>query len=875
MSRLRFVFRRFFRRRDLESELEEELAFHVYRETALRVQEGQPAQSARQEALRQFGNLGLVAEVTRRQWGLTWMEEFSSDLRIAIRQAARSPRLTLAVVATLAIGIAAQATVYSVVHAVLIDPYPYRDAMRMVHFHLYDKEPAPLDLGLIGPQFSQFEKSPVLDGAVADDAYTMSLTGGDLPEQLQVARMSLNSFQYFGVPPLLGRTFGPSDRSRVAILSYRFWKSHFAGRADAIDRVLQLDREDYTIIGVMPPRFAWLGSDVYVPLPYSADPRRPVSVYGRIRRGVTDKAAEQALQPMLDSFAKETPQNFPVNFKVHVVPINELAIGRFRGVLILLFISVSFLLLLACVNVAILLLARGETRQAEIAMRKALGASRRRIITQLLTESMLFSSLGGCCGILLTFGGVHLIRHFIQPLPTLFPPEAEIAVNVPVLIFSVAISMLTGISCWLWPALLVSRVDLRHAVNSSAHKLASRRGTQASHIVLLSVQVTMTILLLACSGATVQKLFELLHTNLGYDPQNLASVNLVIREGVHNQWADRVHYYQQIREAIAGDPNVLSAAIGSLPSRNLETTSLSAPGLPDASGYVVTQQVSSGYFSTARIPLLLGRVWTRDEEIHAIRLALINQTMRRRYWPNTNPIGQTIILNHGVANGDVWKLIAPGDNQHFQVIGVLGDVPNRGLDEAVYPGVYIPYSMTPYDGFDIAFRARSDPAGLLHAVEEHVHSVDANQAVGSFVSAGDLLEGDSLGREQFAATLFGGFAFLALAFAVSGLYSVQAYLVTQRTREFGVRIALGAKRIHIAYLVTRGCALAVFSGTVVGLFLVVALNRVFVEWTSGDTRDPIMLSAVVLLLLFAAGAASALPARTAASIPPMVALRSE
>lgn len=874
MNRLRFLFRRFFRRRDLESELEEELAFHVHRETALRVEEGQSELSARQQALRQFGNLGLVAEATRRQWGLAWIDEFSSDLRIALRQAARSPRLTFAIIATLAIGIAAQATVYSVVHAVLIDPYPYRDAMRMVHFHLYDKEPAPFDLGLTAPQFLQFETSPVLDGAVADDAYTMSLTGGDLPEQLQVARMSLNSFQYFGVPPLLGRTFGPSDRSRVAVLSYRFWKSHFAGRPDTMGKVLQLNREDYTIIGVMPPRFAWLGSDAYVPLPYSADPRRPVSVYGRIRKGVTDKAAEQALQPMLDAFAKETPPNFPVKFKVHVVPINEIAIGRFRGVLILLFISVSFLLLLACVNVAILLLARGQARQAEIAMRKALGASRLRIIAQLLTESVLFSSMGGCFGILLTFGGVHLIRHFIEPLP-LFPPEANITVNLPVLIFSVAISMFTGISCWLWPALLVSRVGLSLAVSSSAHKVASRRGAQRSHIVLLAVQVTMTILLLSCSGATLRRLFELVHTNLGYDPQNLASVNLVIREGVHNQWADRVYYYEQIRKAIASDPGVLSAAIGSLPSRNVETTSISAPGLPDASGYVVTQGVSSGYFSTARIPLLRGRVWTRDEGIHATRLALINQTMRRRFWPDADPIGQIIVLNHGVANGDVWKLVAPGDDQHFQVIGVVGDVPNRGLDEAVYPGVYIPYSMTPYDGFDIAFRARSDPAGLLHAIEEHVHSVDATQAVGSLVSAHDLLEDDSLGRERFAASLFGGYAFLALAFAMCGLYSVQSYLVTQRTREFGVRIALGAKRVHIAYLVTKGCALAVFCGTVVGLFLAVALNRIFVEWTSGDTRDPFMLSAVILLLLLAAGAASVLPARTAAHIPPMDALRSE
>ena len=424
----------------------------------------------------------------------------------------------------------------------------------------------------------------------------------------------------------LGRTFGPSDVSRVAVLSYHFWQSHFAGRQDAIGKALQLNREEYTIIGVMPPRFAWLGSDVYVPLAYSADPRRPASVYARIRAGVTDEAAEQALQPMLDAFAKETSANFPAQFKVHVVHINEIAIGRFRDVLIVLFISVSFLLLLACVNVAILLLARGEARQAEIAMRKALGAGRGRVITQLLTESVLFSSIGGCGGVLLTVAGVHSIRHLIHPLPTLFPPEAAIAVNVPVLIFSVGISMLTGILCGLWPALRVSQTDLRHAMNSGAHKLVGMRGTRRSHIVLLTVQVSVTILLLASSGATLRKLFELIHANIGYDPRDLASVSLVMREGAHDHWADRVHYYEQIREAIAADPNVLSAAIGVLPSRNLEATPVSVPGLRDASGYVVAQQVSPEYFFTAAIPLLLGRVWTRDEALHASHLAL---TMKR------------------------------------------------------------------------------------------------------------------------------------------------------------------------------------------------------------------------------------------------------
>lgn len=872
MGRMRFFLRRFFRRRELEAELQEELASHVAMEAALKAGRGEEPDAARMRATQEFGNAGLVAEVTRRQWGFTWLELALTDMKMAWRQCTRSPRFALAVVTTLAIGIGAQAMMYSVVHAVLMDPYPYRDAMRMVHLHVYDKEPAPFDLGLTSPQFAEFKKAPVLDGAVATDAYTMSLTGGELPERLQVARMSQEGFAYLGVPALAGRAFGPSNRGRVAVLSYRFWQSHFRGSAEAIGKTLELNREQYTIVGVMPPRFAWLGSEVYVPLEYSADPHRPVSVYARVREGVSDKAVEQALQPMLDGFAKETPSNFPVQFKVHVVHINEIAIGRFRGVLVVLFISVSFLLLLACVNVAILMLARGEARQAEIAMRKALGAGRRRVLAQLLTESVVLSCVGGGLGILLTYGGVRVIRSLIAPMPSFFPAEAEIAVNLPVLVFSVLISVLTGVVCGLWPALRVSRTDLRHAMNSGAHKLAGRRGARATHVALLTVQVAMTLLLLTCSGATLRKVFAMMHVDVGYDPRNLASVNLVMREGAHDQWADRVHYYEEIRAAIAADPNVVSAAIGALPYNNPESTPLDVPG-QKGSGSVVEEHVGGEYFATTGIPVRMGRVWTRDEMAHGARLALINEAMRRQYWRNANPVGETVVLNHGVVHGDVWKLVAPGDDQHFLIIGVVGDVPNRGLDEAVYPGVYLPYSMTPYDGFNVAFRAHGDPAALLHAIKEHVRGVDANQAVGELALARDELEGDSLPRERFAAWLFSAFALLALVFAVSGLYSVQAFLVAQRTREFGVRIALGARRAQLVYLVTRECVMAVLAGAAAGVVLVIALNREFLEWTSSDARDPWMVAGVVVVLLGAAIAASALPARTAARIEPMEALR--
>jgi putative ABC transport system permease protein len=375
----------------------------------------------------------------------------------------------------------------------------------------------------------------------------------------------------------------------------------------------------------------------------------------------------------------------------------------------------------------------------------------------------------------------------------------------------------------------------------------------------------------------VRRLSQLMHANLGYDPHHLLSVSLAVREGAHAGWNDRIAYYDQIRTAIGADPDVLSAAIaeGSLPPGNLALTPLTIPGANTAGREVALERAGAEYFATLRIPLLHGRVWSAPEIAHAAHLALINQAMRQRYWPHADPIGQTIVLNHGVAAGNVWTLVAPGNDQHFQIIGVVGDAPNQSLQEQVAPAVYVPYTGIIYDWFNLLLRTRGGAtAGLLHRIKERVHEIDAGQAVGDIVTAEDLLDED-LGRDRFIASLFTAFAFLALTFAVSGLYCIQSFLVTQRTRELGVRIALGARREHIVGLVTKASLLAVLMGTGIGLALDLALSKIFSHWTSGNSRDPAMLALVVALLLIAAALASIVPARLAASIEPVEALRAE
>ena len=870
-----FSFGQFFFRRRRYEDLALSIREHLDEKIEDLMEEGMSREEAAFTARRDFGNVALLEERSRQVWQLAWLSYLLADLKFAVRQALKLPRFTLATIVTLAIGIGAQATMYSVVHAVLMDPYPYRGALRMVHLHLYEKDPVPDDLGLTGPQFAAFQRSPVLDGAIAEDMYSRALTGEALPEQVQAARISPNAFQYFGVPALLGREFGPSDNIHAAVLSYHFWKSHYNGRGDIMGKTFAMDHEPFTIVGVLPQRFAWTGSDLYTPLAYSADPQRVANVFARLKPGVTDQAAEQAIEPMLHQFARETPANFPQIFHLHLVHINELAIGRFRGALIILFISVSFLLLLACVNVAILFLARGEARQPEIALRKALGASPSRIVGQLLTESLLLSSAGGACGALLTLGGIRLVRHFM--MPDLFPPEAEIALNLPVLFFSVAVSVATGVLCGLWPALQASRVDGRQAVDAGSHKLAGRKGTRNSHMALLAGQAAITMVLLACSGATLQKLSRLMNADLGYDPHHLLSVSLALREGDHHQWSDRVAYFEQIRAAMDTDPGVLSAAIleSGLPPSPGQTTPVSIPEGTTAGGEVQCERVSAEYWRTLRIPLLHGRNWSPTEIIRSAHLAVINQAMQRRYWPHADPIGQTIVLNHGVAVGNVWTVVAPANDQHFQIIAVAGDAPNQGLEEQVAPTVYVPYPGIMHDWFNLVLRTRGGAtAALLHSIKERVHAIDAAQAVGDIVTAEDLLQQDT-GRDRFVGALFTAFAVLALAFAVSGLYSIQSFLVTQRTREFGVRIALGAGREHIVGLVTRSSLFAILAGTASGLLLDLALSKIFSHWTGGNARDPEMLASVAAILLLAAVLASIVPARLAVSIEPAEALRSE
>jgi predicted permease len=551
-------------------------------------------------------------------------------------------------------------------------------------------------------------------------------------------------------------------------------------------------------------------------------------------------------------------------------------VGKFSGTLVALFLGVSLLLVIGCANVSILLLARGTFRNRELAIRSAIGASRGRIVRQLLAESATLSLAGSLFGIFLAYHGVDFVS---QHLPQgTFPREASFQLSIPVLCFSTALTALTGILFGLWPALQLSDPQLSQIMQSSSGKLTGSTGSKRSHNILIGSQVALTVVLLTAAGASVKTLYSLLHTRLGYDPHNIVSMYVPLSDdGTHTMWQDRVNYYDQIRQQISSTPGVVSAAISTtfLPPMSKSKSSVDVQGSSLQERQVITlSEISPEYFSTLRIAQLQGRLWTESETLQAAHLAIVDAAMARRYWPDSNPVGQRIHLD-ALKPRVAWMRAAAGNDGWVQVVGVVADTPNNGLRDPVSPTVYVPYTLVVPDGFLLVIRTKGNPLSVVHAVRERIHTVDADQVVNEVRTADQMLDSDGWGRERFAASLFIAFAFLGLALAAVGLYSVVSYVVSQKGHEIGIRMALGATGNDIARMIMKSSLATVAAGLCFGLLASISLSQLLAHWTEESGRDPVLLIAIVLIVLLATSFASFLPAWRSVRVDPAVALRHE
>ncbi|PYU44221.1 MAG: ABC transporter permease [Acidobacteria bacterium] len=810
----------------------------------------------------------------------TWLQ----DVRYSLRQLIKSPGFTLTAVVSLALGIGATTAVFSVIYAALINPYPYPAADRIVRLTITSKAGSSDWVNPNGPQIRQLRQLPVVESVLAMDFQSLILTAHDLPENVNAITLISNGFDDLGVPPLLGRGLLPSDAidgqepQPVVVLSYRFWRKQFFANPDVLGKTLQLDRKNYQIVGVAAPRFTWYIADVYLPLKLTQDPGKMYVVDLLLKRGVTYHAADAALQPLLEQFAKDMPKHFPELFKVKVEGLNEWVVSSISGTLYLLFGAVTLLLAIGCGNVSILLLARGAVRQHELAVRAAVGAPRSRIVRQLLTESLLLAAIGALLGVLTSYGILAGIKALLPRYA--FAPEVAVRINLPVLFFSVAVALGTGVLFGWWPALQLSRTQVGQMMQSNARRVAGSVRGRNTHNVLIAGQIALTMLLLAGAGSVMQGFVRLIHTPLGYDPHNVMSVGIPLRENSYTTWASRAIYFEQLRAKVAETPAVTMAAISSnaTPPRNGWNSRFEILGKPGMEQQMASiNLVNPGYFAVLRIPLLQGRVWNETENHDGAHVAVINRTLAQRYFPNGDAIGHLVKLPT-VEDRPPEVLSAPNiADSWLQIVGIVEDARNDGLRNPIKPAVFVPYTLSMREGTQILVRSEVPPLTLLHAVRAQLLAVNPDQQTWNEIEDLDswISNEPEWQQDHLAAWIFGVFAWLALALAAVGLYSVVSYTVAQRTKEFGIRIALGAQSGHVLRIVFVSTLGSVATGILAGLTLTLATSTILAKWAEGNSRDPIILLAETLLLSLVSAMACAIPARHACEVDPMTALRCE
>ncbi len=811
------------------------------------------------------------------------MQRLLQDLRFAFRQMARTPGFSLTAILSLALGIGATVSVFSVIYSAILNAWPYAGFDRVVQINTISKSGDEGGPGFTGPQIRQLRKTHAAEDVIAMQRWNLVITGNDVPEDLYAVYFTGNGFQFFGMPPVLGRYFDSSDApdlqdpQPVAVLSYNFWRRHFNGDPAIVGKNIQLVHKDYTILGVLPPRFTWMDGDVYLPLKMSQEQDVTYNANVKLKPGVRTEAAEAEFRPLMEQFDKERPNYYPVQFRIAVRKLGEYYVRDLRGTLYLLFGAVALLLAIGCSNVSILLLARGTARQHELAIRSAVGASRYRIVRQLLTESLLLALVGAGLGVLLAYRALGFI---VARLPEYsFPHEADFHVNLPVLLFSVGLAVLSGVLFGVFPALESARREINQVIQAGTHKVAGSTRGKRMHTGLIAGQIALTLLLLTAAGAAIRGFSRMMRTPLGYDPHNVMSVGIPLHENTLNAWAERAAYITQLRERVAAIPGVISAGI----STNATPPSNGWPQLFEILGKTASEQqearinfVSPEYFTILHVPLVEGRLWEQSEVSRGATLALVNEAFVRRYFPGED------ILNHSVrvprlTSQPPNRLDAAGSDGWLQVIGVIADALDDGLDKPILPAVYLPYTVNMWMGTQILVRSQGAPLDMLHSVRQAIAAVNPDQQVDSHV---DDLETWITHEPEFAISrlisiLFAAFSGLALVLAGVGLYSVVSYSVAQRTGEFGIRMALGAQRADVLRIVVWSAGASVGIGLAGGLVLSFGLGRVITRWIHNGVHDPLMVFGVSLLVIVVAGLACLVPTLRALTVDPMKALRCE
>lgn len=811
------------------------------------------------------------------------MQVALQDLRFAFRQLIRNPGFSLTAILSLTLGIGATVAVYSILYDAVLHPWPYTGIERIVDVWITDRAGHDGIWGLSGPQIRQLRQAHSVEDVVASSSSERTVTGGDVPDDARVIEMTGTHLQFLGLPPLLGRIFGPSDApdgqdpQPVAVLRYTFWQRHYHGDPSVVGKAIQLDHKTYAIIGVMPVRFTWGDGDVFIPMKMASDQVHRYSTKIKLKPGVTTAAAEGELWPLYEEFNRQTPNIFPEQYKIGVRALAETYTHDLKKTMYLLFGAVALLLAIGCGNVSILLLARGTARQQEFAVRSAVGASGIRIMRQLLTESLVLSVAGAGLGVFVAYRAIGFI---VPRLPEYsYPYEADFHINLPILFFSVGLAVLSGVIFGLFPALESSQPEISQIMQAGTRRLTGSVKGRRMHTALIAGQIALTLLLMTAAGAAIQSFLRMNTVTLGYEPQHVMSVILPIREDAHKTWADRARLVTELRDKVATTPGVVSAGISTnaTPPDSGWRLAVDILGKPASQAQEARVEfVSPEYFSTLRIPLLGGRLWDQSEVARGAALVLVNRAFVQRYLAGADAVGHSVRVPQ-FATLPPMALAANGAAGWLPIIGVVGDSLNDGLDKPVAPAVYTPYTLVTVPFTQILVRARDEPLALLHSIRQQITKIDAEQGIDRDIRdlQGWIQREPEFQRGRLISMLFGAFAILGLTLAAVGLYSVVSYTVLQRTRELGVRVALGARRRDVLSLVALSAGTSVGIGIAVGLALSLSLNRLITRWIESGARDPLLILGASAVLIFVAALACLIPARRAIAIDPMTALRCE
>ena len=811
------------------------------------------------------------------------MQVVFQDLRFAFRQIIRNPAFSLTAVLSLTLGIGATVAVYSILYDAVLHPWPYAGIERICDVWLTDNAGHDDTWGLTGPQIRQLRQTHAVEDVVASNYTSQTVTGSDVPDDVVVDEMTGTHFQFLGLRPILGRYITPADApdgqdpQAVAVLSYKFWQRHYRGDPAIVGKTIQLDHKSFTILGVMPVRFTWRDGDVYVPLKLESDQTHRYGPEIKLKPGVSFAAAAAEFRPLYQQFDKQTPNIFPKQFKISVRGLADTYTRDLKKTMYLLFGAVALLLAIGCGNVSILLLARGTARQHEFAVRSAVGASQFRIVRQLITESLLLSGIGAGLGVFVAYRSIGFI---IPRLPDhSYPYEADFHINLAVLFFSVGLAVVSGVVFGLFPALQSSQPEISQVMQAGTRRLTGSVKGKRMHTALIAGQIALTLLLMTAAGTAIQSFIRMNTVPLGYEPKQTMSVAIPVRENAHTTWEDRARFFAGLRDKIATTPGVVAAAISgnATPPNSGWRQPVEILGKPATQAQEANVEfVGPEYFSTLRIPFVSGRVWDQSEVARGAALVLVNQAFVRLYLPGQNAVGHSLRVPK-FATLPPMLLAANGVTGWFQIIGVVGDSLNDGLDKPAAPAVYAPYTLVMPPFTQVLVRTQGEPLSLLHSIRQQIASLDPDQQIFNDVRDlnGWIQREPEFQSARLISILFGAFAFLGLTLAAVGLYSVVSYTVLQRTSELGVRVALGARRRDVLRLVALSAGTSVGIGIAAGLALSLSLNRLIAQWIEGGTRDPFMILAVSLVLVAVAALACLIPARRATAIDPMVALRCE